>query len=157
MDGVAADANVTERTVYRHFESLETLLRAVWQRYAQRSGSELLPLPVEEVYLKPRRLFQHFDQSREFARSTVYSRFALEARASRNNIRQQRLLRPVREALPEFEDVSLRRRAAIVDLLSSPNAWEFLEQLWGFDGVEAGIAAGESIEVLLDLRRADWD
>ena len=46
----------------------------------------------------------------------------------------------------------LRRRAAIAELICSPYAWELMQESWGFSGKEAGRAAAEALEILLNRR-----
>ena len=68
--------------------------------------------------------------------------------------RTEALIRCVqREIEYPFQDIP-RRRAAIIELLSSPYALEFMQQFWGFDGEQAGEAAAEAIAILLGRRLA---
>jgi len=150
MAAVAARAGVTERTVYRHFESRDALLKIVWEALAK---ALVWPETVDGLIDSPRRRFPHWDKSPQFIRSIVYSRAALDARKSA--VRERRAtFACVSGAMPLMDEATARRRAAIVELLSSPYAWEVLGQLWEFDGSEAAEAASEAIEVLLGRRAA---
>ena len=151
MSRVAVRAGVTDRTVYRHFETRDILLQAAWERVQ----SSRLPHTPDELIETPREIFWRYDNARELARASVYSRVALEARLRSNEERQRAMLECIRDELYDLDERSLRRRAAIVQLLTSPYAWEVMTQFWGFDGAEAGEAAAEALEVLLGRRLAD--
>jgi len=154
MMEVAARAGVTERTIYRHFRTRRVLLRWVWQRVLVSDASQRDRQTVDELIKGPRRDFPRWDETPEFARSSVYSPEALEARKRLSDVRQQAMLKSVRDAIPVLDEGTIRRRAAIAELLASSYTWEWLEQLWGLDGAEAGAAASEALEILLGHRPA---
>ena len=54
---VAERAQVTERTVYRHFLTREDLLKAVWPRMQARVGSSGFPQTADDLIATPLRLF----------------------------------------------------------------------------------------------------
>jgi hypothetical protein len=62
------------------------------------------------------------------------------------------MLECVGNELPELNPLSLRRRAAVAQLLMSPYAWEVMRQFGGFDGIEAAEAAVEALLILLGRR-----
>jgi AcrR family transcriptional regulator len=152
---VADRAGVTERTVYRHFDTRDALVRSLWRRMQQRIGTRGFPSSADDLADSPRRLFPVFDSQRGLVRASLYSPAGLEVRLSSNEDRQGSSLAGVRDALPSLDEKSLRRRAAVVQLLNSAYAWEVMHQFWGFDGEEAGEAASEALAVLLGKRAAD--
>jgi AcrR family transcriptional regulator len=150
--GVATKAGVTDRTVYRHFETRELLVASVWRRMQERVGSEGFPRTADALIDTPRRLFRRFDESPQLIRASVYSPAGLELRLKSNDERQEAMLNSVRDALPKLDENTLRRRAAIAQLIDSAYAWEVMRQFWGFDGEEAGEAAAEALSILLGRR-----
>lgn len=152
---VAARAGVTERTVYRHFEGRDGLIRAVWRRMQGRVSSEGFPHTAGALVNSPRRLFPRFDESRELIRASIHSEAGLDVRMHSNDERMEASLSAVRDALPHLGEKELRRRAAIAQLINSAQGWEVLTRFWGMTGEEAGEAAAEALAVLLGARAAD--
>jgi AcrR family transcriptional regulator len=150
---VAQKAGIADRTVYRHFETRDALIEAVWGRMQERVGSEGFPRSADALTDMPRHLFPRFDQSRQLVRASVYSVAGVEARMRSNPQRQEAMVESVRDALPHLDGRTLRRRAAIAQLIGSAYAWEVLRQFWGMDGNEAGEAAAEALAVLLGRRQ----
>lgn len=152
---VAERAKITERTVYRHFQTREDLLKAVWPRMQARVGSSGFPQTAGELIATPLRLFPRFDEEDGLVKASISSETGREVRLSSNEQRQAAMLACVADALPDFRDPAKRRRAAIVQLIDSAYGWSVLRDFWGFDGAEAGRAAAEAIAVLLGRRAPD--
>lgn len=153
--GVAARAGVTDRTVYRHFDTREALVQSLWKRMQEQVGStEPFPHTADDLVASPRRQFPQFDDSRELVRASVHSSAGIEVRLGSNPARQQAMLDCVADALPHLDERTLRRRAAVAQLIYSADAWDVLGRFWGLDGAEAGEAAAEALEVLLGRRPA---
>ena len=146
---VAARCGIAERTVYRHFETREELLKAVWPRMQEEVGSEGWPSTADELIDRPQRLFRRFDEHAGLVRASINSATGKELRTSMNPMRQAAMLACVADAFPDIEGAAARRRAAIVQLLESADAWGVLNDFWGLDGAEAGRAASEAIAILL--------
>lgn len=154
MLAVAERAGVTDRTVYRHFETREALVRATWSRMQQRVASQGFPRSAEEMIESPLRLFPRFDAARELVRASLYSPAGLDMRMSSNEERKEAMLASLRDAFPDADDQWLKRRAAVSQLINSAYAWEVLRQYWGIEGEEAGKAASEALAVLLGRQAA---
>lgn len=152
---VAKRAKIAERTVYRHFQTREDLIKAVWPRMQARVGSSGFPQTAEELIATPPRLFPRFDDEEGLIRASISSPTGREIRLSSNEQRQAAMLACVADALPDASDSAKRRRAAVVQLIDSAYCWSALHDFWGFDGAEAGRAAAEAIAVLLGRRAPD--
>jgi AcrR family transcriptional regulator len=152
---VAARAGVTERTVYRHFDTRDALIRSVWRRMQGRVSSEGFPRTAEALLASPRKLFPRFDEKRELIRASIHSEAGLEIRMHSNTERTSATLASVRDALPQLDEKALRRRAAIAQLINSAQGWDVLTRFWGLSGEEAGEAASEALAVLIGKRAAD--
>lgn len=157
MLAVAERAGVTDRTVYRHFETRDALVRATWSRMQQLVASQGFPRTAEAMIESPLRLFPRFDAARELVRASLYSPAGLDMRMSSNIERQEAMLSSVRDAFPNADEQWLRRRAAIAQLINSAYAWEVLRQYWDIEGEEAGKAAAEALAILLGKRAAEQE
>jgi AcrR family transcriptional regulator len=149
---VAKRAGVTERTVYRHFQTRDALLEAVWPRMQSLVGSRGFPQNAADLVATPRRLFPAFDTQEGPVRASVYSEAGREVRLRANPERQAAMLACVRDALPELDERETWARAAAVQLLNSAYAWSVMRDFWGLDGAQAGDAAADAIAILLGLR-----
>src|SRR3954451_16238859 len=134
---VATEAEVTERTVYRHFKSRDVLLESVWKRMLELIGSPALPKTADALVERPRSLFPRLDQERELVRAYLRREQPRTGRTRVQKERQQAFVGCVREELEYLDKRSLRRRAAIASLIASPYAWQFMQDFWGVSGEEA--------------------
>jgi len=98
---VAKDAGITDRTIYRHFQTREDLLKAVWGRMQSRVGLGGYPQTVEALLAAPGALFPRFAAQEGAVRASMYSAAGREVRASANLARHQSMQACVAEALPE--------------------------------------------------------
>lgn len=151
---VAARAGITERTVYRHFDTRDALIRAVWRRMQKRVASDGFPRTAEALIQSPRKLFPRFDQSRELIRASIRSAAGIDVRMSSNPERTAATLASVRDALPKLDEAALCRRAAIAQLINSAQGWDVLTLFWGLSAEEAGEAAAEALAILLGEQSA---
>jgi AcrR family transcriptional regulator len=152
--GIAKRAGITERTIYRHFQTRDALLAAVWPRMQSLVGSRGFPQTAADLVATPRRLFPAFDGKEGLVRASVYSEAGREVRLRANDERQAAMIACVRDALPELEGAAVRARAAAVQLLNSAFAWSAMRDFWDLDGQAAGEAAAEAISILLGLSPA---
>jgi AcrR family transcriptional regulator len=146
---VAKEAGVTERTIYRHFQTREDLLKAVWPHMQARVGLGGFPQNVEALIATPAQLFPRFDAREGSVRASMYSQAGREVRISANPQRQKVFLACAAEALPELDEAARRRRAAVVQLIGSSHGWACLKDYWGLDTQEAARAATEAMAILL--------
>lgn len=152
---VADRAGVTDRTVYRHFETRDALVRATWSHMQQRVASQGFPRTADQMIQSPPQLFPRFDRARELVRASLYSPAGLDMRMSSNAERREATSSSVADAFPVADRSWLIRRAAVAQLINSAYAWEVMAQYWGLDGNEAGKAASEALAVLLGKSAAD--
>jgi hypothetical protein len=85
-------------------------------------------------------------------RAYLYNRSFWETLRRPNRQTQRAIVACVAEEVG-LDEPSRRRRAAVIELLSSAYACEMMQEAWGFSGEEAGEAASEAIEVLLNRAR----
>lgn len=154
MADVAARAGATERTVFRHFPSRDTLIAAVWPRMQARVRSLGFPRTADDLIGTPLRLFPGFDKEERLVRASAFSAAGREVRRSANRERQEAMRACVRDAFPRMPEPELTRLAAIVQLIDSAYGWAVMKEHWGLDGNEAGLAASQALAVLLGRRPA---
>jgi AcrR family transcriptional regulator len=152
IGSVAERAGVTDRTVYRHFETREVLVRATWTRMQQRVASRGFPRTAEEMLESPKGLFPRFDAAAGLVRASLLSQAGRDLRMSSNAERQEATLACVRDAFPDADEKWLWRRAAIAQLINSAYGWDVMRRYWGLDGKDSGEAAADALAVLLGKR-----
>ena len=155
--GVARQAGVTERTVYRHFQTREDLIKAVWPRMGTRLGIPGLPQTVEALLAAPGRIYPRFDAEAGAVRASMYSQAGREIRATANPARHQAMTSLVAQARPELNETARRRRAAVIQIIGSSHGWACFKDYWGMDTQEAARAAQEAIAILLGVMPATAD
>jgi AcrR family transcriptional regulator len=148
---VAARAGVTERTVFRYFENREALLLSIWRRMDELLGPVPVPQTADALIDQPRRLFKRLDFNSALVRAYLQSR-AWRRRMRADRARHEALSRCVEQELPGLNERNIRRRAAIAAVITSPSAWDLMQESCGFSGSEAAEAAAEGLEILLDRR-----
>jgi AcrR family transcriptional regulator len=152
---VAAAAGMTERTVYRHFETRDALMAAAWRRINEVVKTPALPDTPEALIAQPLTAFPFFDEEEVLMRAIVATREGRELRLSVNAERQAGMRAAVRAARPDLQEPEFTRLCAVVQLLDSSFAWLMMKDYWGLDGHEAGRAASAAIARLLDYDRGE--
>jgi AcrR family transcriptional regulator len=152
MASVAAAAEVTERTVYRHFLTREELLSAFWQWEMARAGGEdiVAPTSIDAFIETMRALFISLDAEEGLVRAVLA---APEGRAIRRAPSMARLalmvefLRPLTPALDENER---HATASAIASLSSIPSWLYMRDVSGYDGKRAAEAAALGIRWIIE-------
>jgi Bacterial regulatory proteins, tetR family len=153
IEGVAAKAGVTKRTIYRHFSTREEMLTACWpmmQKMVGLPGTGNFEDTVAGLTAMPMKLFPNFDKQPGIVRASAYSRAGRELRISVNDRRKASFLKAAREARPDLGDAEALRLAATIQLLCSAFAWSVMRDFWGLSGEESGRAVSDAMKLLLD-------
>jgi AcrR family transcriptional regulator len=147
---VAALAEVTEMTVYRHFPTREDLLRGLWEHLnAQMDDRIGLPDSLERLQGQHRVLFEGFDRIPAQILASLTTAQGREMRAAINPQRQAAFLAIARAAAPRADAAAQRRMAGLIQLLHSAYAWLSLREQWDMDGGEAAEATRWAIDTLV--------
>jgi AcrR family transcriptional regulator len=147
--GVASRAGMTERTVYRHFETREALMAAAWSRINELVKTPEMPNTPEALTAQPLTAFSAFDTEEKLMRMLVLSPEGHALRLSANAKRVAAIRAAVRAARPDLKEPGFTRLCAAAQLLDSSFAWLMMKDYWGLSGAEAGRAASAAIATLL--------
>lgn len=154
VSAVAERADITDRTVYRHFPTRLDLQAAAGQwindnvfRYVQPSSLDDLPSVFREVC-------RQFDQQPNLAYAIALSRLGRSVRAG---FRQDVLAensRKLAQVAPNLPPQDLRRAEAVLGYLDNVLAWATMREEQNLSGEEVADAVGWAMTTLLaDLRR----
>ena len=149
---VARVAEVTERTVYRHFTTRDDLLNAFWKWQLTKSGGTMViePRSVDELLSNIKRLFASLDDDEGIIRAVLSSPEGREMRRSANRTRLEHMLRFVAAYAPNLAERDRMNVASGIVSVCSVLSWLFMRDNCGFDGKRAGEAAAFSVRILLE-------
>jgi AcrR family transcriptional regulator len=149
---VARVAEVTERTVYRHFPTRDDLLKAFWGWQLEKSGGAnvIAPETVDDLMHNIKRLFSSLDADEGVIRAVLSSAEGRDVRKIANKARHAHMLAFVSGLIP---GLPLRDRhsiaSGIVSVCSVPS-WLFMRDNCGYDGKRAGEAAALAVRLILE-------
>jgi AcrR family transcriptional regulator len=130
--GVAEQAGVNERTVYRYFGNERGLRDAVMQRLEKKSGIELEGMRLDDVDDIAARIFAHVSSY------PLRPKPALDPTLADANLRQRRaLVGALDEATAPWPAADRAAAAALLDVLWSVATYERLVADWDMDCAEA--------------------
>ena len=153
---IAAEAGVSERTVYRHFPDREALLEGLAQRLPQLDcvAPSFAADGLDALGPTSRHLMELLDEHYVTARAeAVFNadprRFAAGTRA---NTRAMRTL--LANELPELDEREQLRIAAVIRCLVSTQAWLRMREEFGVPGIESGPVVAWVIDTIIRELRA---
>jgi AcrR family transcriptional regulator len=156
---LARAAEVSERTVYRHFPDRQALLAGLTDRLAALVGHESPTGPIDSVEDLPRAaigLMAGLDEVRVLARAEALlnadpRRFSP---STRHNTEQFHAV--LADAFPDLDERQLVGVTAVIRCLLSSQAWLRMREEFDVPGAEAGPIVAWVLETILDaLRRGD--
>ncbi len=140
MRGVAEEAGVNERTVYRYFGNERGLRDAVMHRLEQKAGIELEGMRLEDVAEVAARIFAHVSSY------PVRPKPPLDPTLTDANLRQRSaLLGALRDRTSEWSDSERTSAGVLLDVLWSVATYERLASDWEMDPDEAIRTVGWAI------------
>ena len=146
--GVAEEAGVNERTVYRYFGNEKGLRDAVMHRLEQKAGIDLEGMRLEDVAAMTARIFVHVSAY------PLRPKPSLDPTLADANIRQRRaLFGALEEKTEHWPDSNRHVVAALLDVLWSVATYERLASDWDMECDQAIRA----VTWLIDLIQAAVD
>jgi hypothetical protein len=155
FSALAKAAQVSERTVYRHFPNKEELDQAFWWWVNKQIGMTHYPETPEELLSMPPVVFEGFDRYEPMIRAHIRSAAGEELRAKQVPGRQAAYKKMLGPLLDGLQPKQQQQALAVIQLLFSPRAWDSMKENWGLSGKQAGQASAWAINVLLDHLRAN--
>src|SRR3954471_5333433 len=148
---LARRAGVSERTVFRHFPTRETLLDGLSQWFNDRVGDFPDDVSAEAIPSTIAQVFADFDEHESLARAVLASPGGRELRRHARAARLARLdaaLAPTLDRAVDPERAAAAR--ALVFALCSARTWQAMRDEGGLDGAAAGRAVAHAIQLILD-------
>lgn len=150
MPAVAGQAQVSLRTVFRHFPTREELLDATWINLNGRLGEVPDLEGVEELAGFVPELFQRYAGLEPEIRAVIFSSILHASRRRQGSSRATQLRRAIDAVTEPGEDASARRMVrALAYVLTVPTAMVLLKDTYGLTTEEAGAASAWAISTLL--------
>jgi len=153
---VAAEAEVQERTVYRHFPKKEDLGDALWGWIIEhRTHGDFSARNEGQLVAAMRRSFAGFDAEATLIETMLHSPQGLDVRRRQQPPRRVMFLACVDDAVPGMPPQARERAAAALQVLYSAASWELLRNFWQMDAAEAADTIELGIRSLLRGLRLD--
>lgn len=153
---IAKLAGVSERTVYRHFPTPESLFRYVQDWVEAPIAKWAYPKSVDEIADAVEKLFPLFDGKAALIASYFANPAAAAVRRERRKERIKALNAALDPLLSNRPAPERCRAQAVVHYLFNSQAWKSMREESGLDGAEAGLATSWALRTLLaDLRKPD--
>lgn len=146
---LAQQAQVSERTVYRHFAQKEDLLEAFWEHINEQLGMAHYPETIPELLSVLPGVYGGFDRRAALIRAHLASTAGREMRERVVPRRQEIFRRMLAPYVGGLSEERQRQACGLIQLLFSPRAWDSLEENWGMSGQQAADACAWAIRSLL--------
>ena len=149
---VARVAEITERTVYRHFPTRDDLLKAFWTWQLEKSGGATVidPGSVDELISNIKRLFSSLDADEGVIRAVLSSAEGRDVRKIANKARHDHMLAFVTRLHPDLPETDRHSIASGIVSVCSVPSWLFMRDNCGYDGIRAGEAASLAVRLILE-------
>jgi AcrR family transcriptional regulator len=155
---VAAEAEVQERTVYRHFPKKEDLEAGLWDWIIRRlTHADFAAANEEQLITAMRQSFAGFDAGAPLSLAMLHSPQGLEVRRRQQPMRRAMFEACVDSAVPGLPPPVRDHAAAVLQVLYSAASWELLRNFWDMDASEAADTIELGIRSLLGGLRQDAD
>jgi AcrR family transcriptional regulator len=153
---VAKAAEVTERTIYRHFATREDLLNAAWRRALRAfiRGQTNQVETLDEILELTRAAFKNFDANEGIVRAIIGSPEGVEVRRRPAEIRLDILKRAYGRLLAGVPEDQAQAVLLATHALSSASVWSHLRDYCGLDGERAGDISAKAIELMVEAAKA---
>ena len=149
---IAREANMSSRTVYRHFPDRAALMQAIWQRLRILTGIRF-PAVEQEIVPLAREAFASLDRHARLVNAVMASVAGAQLQrlpANEGTAAFSRSLAPLLQGLTGAER---KRCVAVCVAIYSAPFWQLLRERGGLSGRETQESAAWLLEVILDALR----
>lgn len=146
---LARRANVSVRTIYRHFPDRDALLAAMSTRVNERIGLYNMPTNPHELPDAARVLFRKFDENPQLIVAQITTTAGGQVRSHGRKDRIARTRMAVDQLGPDLDPDTRNARTAVLACLLSANVWMRMRQEFAMTGAQSGDALAWALEVLL--------
>ena len=149
---VARAAEITERTIYRHFPTREDLLEACWRRALRTAlrGDTSEVETLDKMLALTREAFRIFDQHEGIVRALIESPEGREVRKRPGQQRLQALERAFGKILADVPGDLVKTVALATHAIASTPVWAHLRDQCGLDGEQAGDLVTLAIKLMVE-------
>ena len=153
---VAREADVTERTIYRHFATREDLLNASWRRALRAfiRGQTQQVETLEQILELTRAAYENFDANEGIVRAIISAPEGVEVRKRPAEIRLDMLRRAYAGLLAGLPEDQIKTVVLTTHVLSSASTWSHLRDYCGVSGAEGGKIAADAIALIVEATKA---
>ncbi|MCI3131050.1 TetR/AcrR family transcriptional regulator [Phenylobacterium aquaticum] len=152
---VARAAQVTDRTVYRHYSTRDEMIAAFLRWHLQRSGGEEINAPktLDTYMATVRRVFAAWQADEAVVRSLYLSPEGREFRKSTTQERITIVRELVDAELPELSKTEREGLADAMGALAVSETFVLLRDVRGLDAAQAGAALTAAVDLMLSGAR----
>ncbi len=149
FSAIATEAEVAERTIYRHFPTKESILEAFWHHINAELGMAHYPESVAEILAVMPGVYDGYDKRANLIRAHLSNPAGREMRMQVVPKRQEAYYKILAEELKGVDPMIARNAYCVIQLLFSSRAWDSISENWGLSGKQAAEACNWAIRSLL--------
>jgi AcrR family transcriptional regulator len=153
LRGVAARANLAERTIFRYFATRDELLDAVADEVSRRLELPQLPATAAELVDTPRALYRAFEAHAALIRSVLRSELFDRIRESAARARWIGVSKLVDAWAPDRSARERKLVSANIRYLLSATSWHYYRFYFGFSQEDSVAAAEMAVRLALKSLR----
>lgn len=150
MQKVAERAQVSERTLYRHFQTKEYLLDEFWDRFNHQTGLVELPTNYEQLHEYIKKRYMACDKNEQFMKAYLFSQTYRTQRNATAPLRKNTIAKSIKEFTEGMNNKNKKRLSASVYIFYDLFSWVTMNEIWEMKTEESVETAKWAIATLLE-------